>query len=78
MHTGFWKSWESVATATLDGVQKAHQAYPGFKLAVTGHSFGGAVGTLAATVLRNSGSEVALVSVFSWFYGMSVVLTQRE
>ncbi|KOC07547.1 lipase [Aspergillus flavus] len=60
VHTGFWKSWASVATATLDGVKKAHQAYPGFKLAVTGHSFGGAVGTLAATVLRNSGSEVAL------------------
>ncbi|KAE8344748.1 hypothetical protein BDV24DRAFT_171310 [Aspergillus arachidicola] len=60
VHTGFWKSWESVATATLDGARKALQAYPGFKLAVTGHSFGGAVGTLAATVLRNSGSEVAL------------------
>ncbi|KAE8134727.1 Alpha/Beta hydrolase protein [Aspergillus pseudotamarii] len=60
VHTGFWKSWESVATATLDGVKKALQAYPGFKLAVTGHSFGGAVGTIAATALRNSGSKVEL------------------
>ncbi|KAE8383761.1 Alpha/Beta hydrolase protein [Aspergillus bertholletiae] len=60
VHTGFWKSWESTAAATLDSVKQALQAYPGFKLAVTGHSFGGAVGTLAATVLRNSGINADL------------------
>ncbi|KAE8356693.1 Alpha/Beta hydrolase protein [Aspergillus coremiiformis] len=61
-HAGFMRSWGSVANVTMDSVQNAMQTNPGFKLIVTGHSFGGAMATIAATVLRQSGYVLDMFS----------------
>ncbi|KAE8149607.1 Alpha/Beta hydrolase protein [Aspergillus avenaceus] len=53
VHSGFWKSWSAISEATLDAVRKAVEAHPGYGIVVTGHSFGGALATIAAAVLRN-------------------------
>ncbi|KAI3396447.1 hypothetical protein diail_12167 [Diaporthe ilicicola] len=55
VHSGFKIAWESISEYTLDFVQAAFATYPGYTLVVTGHSLGGAVGTLAAIELRNLG-----------------------
>lgn len=55
VHSGFKIAWESIREYTLDFVETAVAANPGYTLVVTGHSLGGAVGTLAAIELRNLG-----------------------
>ncbi|KAL4782766.1 Alpha/Beta hydrolase protein [Aspergillus varians] len=60
VHSGFWKSWQVVADSLTSGVESAIAAYPGYTVVSTGHSFGAALATLAATVLRNAGHTVEL------------------
>ncbi|KAK2602506.1 hypothetical protein N8I77_009033 [Diaporthe amygdali] len=55
VHSGFKIAWESISEYTLAFVKTAMEAYPGYTLVVTGHSLGGAVGTLAAIEFRNMG-----------------------
>ncbi|KAK7724966.1 hypothetical protein SLS63_008368 [Diaporthe eres] len=55
VHSGFKIAWESIREYTLDFIKAAFAEYPGYTLVVTGHSLGGAVGTLAAIELRNLG-----------------------
>ncbi|KAF2197958.1 alpha/beta-hydrolase [Delitschia confertaspora ATCC 74209] len=59
-HSGFWSSWLESRTGVLDAIKTAARENPGYKLIVTGHSLGGAIATLAAAELRNSGYETAL------------------
>lgn len=59
-HAGFWASWGEARTVVTAAVKSAYASYPTYSIVVTGHSLGGAVGTLAAAELRNSGYTVAL------------------
>lgn len=62
VHTGFWKAWESAADELTSKIKSAMSTYSGYTLYFTGHSLGGALATLGATVLRNDGYSVQLVS----------------
>ncbi|OJK04868.1 hypothetical protein ASPACDRAFT_1851828 [Aspergillus aculeatus ATCC 16872] len=62
VHQGFWKAWSSVADTLTAEIASAVTAYPGYSLVLTGHSLGGALATIGATVLRNAGYSVQLYS----------------
>lgn len=62
VHEGFWNVWKAVEPTVRDAVSDAMKKYPGFNLVATGHSLGGAVASLGAAALRNSGLKVMLVS----------------
>jgi triacylglycerol lipase len=67
VHSGFYDTWQTVAsdiTATLDS---ALSTYPGYTVVATGHSLGGALAAIGATVLRSSGQVVQLVRVILYF-----------
>lgn len=59
-HAGFWQSWLDSRDAVLAAVKKLARSNPGYKVAATGHSLGGAIASLAAAQLRNDGYNVAL------------------
>ncbi|KAH5999947.1 hypothetical protein HBI83_221260 [Parastagonospora nodorum] len=59
-HRGFWNSWVIARDTVNPAVQQASATFPKYKIVVVGHSLGGAVATLAAASLRNSGYKVAL------------------
>ncbi|KAF2476422.1 alpha/beta-hydrolase [Lindgomyces ingoldianus] len=59
-HSGFWNSWLEARDGVLAAVKSASQANPKYKIVATGHSLGGAIASLAAAQLRNSGYTVAL------------------
>jgi triacylglycerol lipase len=63
-HSGFFKAWEAVADALTAQIASATATYPSYTLALTGHSFGGAVAALGGTALRNAGYTLDLVSSF--------------
>ncbi|KAL2151865.1 hypothetical protein VTH82DRAFT_5049 [Thermothelomyces myriococcoides] len=55
VHRGFNRAWEEVSGALLDGLAAATAAHPNYKIAVTGHSLGGAVATVTAAHIRAAG-----------------------
>ncbi|KAM7187491.1 mono and diacylglycerol lipase [Naviculisporaceae sp. PSN 640] len=55
VHLGFAASWEEVSDTVIAGIAAAKKANPTYKIVITGHSLGGAVGTLAAAYLRSQG-----------------------
>lgn len=61
-HRGFWNSWVDARDRVVAAVKQASTTYPTYQITVTGHSLGGAIATLAAAQLRNSGYTVALYS----------------
>ncbi|KAF7508723.1 hypothetical protein GJ744_008970 [Endocarpon pusillum] len=71
VHQGFWKSWVEARPRILTAVEEAVAQNPGYGIVSTGHSLGGALATLAAANLRNSGYDVALYT-----YGSPQVGTQ--
>ncbi|KAL4905068.1 hypothetical protein BDW74DRAFT_178078 [Aspergillus multicolor] len=50
VHAGFWASWKSVEGDVLYAIRMALQQYPDYQLVFTGHSLGGAVATMGATL----------------------------
>ncbi|CZS98256.1 related to Lipase [Rhynchosporium graminicola] len=62
VHSGFAKGWAERRTVILDAVETALVAHPDFKVVITGHSIGGAVGTLAAAELRGMGINADIYS----------------
>ncbi|CAG8075750.1 unnamed protein product [Penicillium olsonii] len=63
-HTGFWGYWQDVADDLISQIEQATKANPAYHLAVVGHSMGGALATLAGTVLRNKGFKLDI-----WTFG---------
>ncbi|KAJ5831757.1 hypothetical protein N7474_000068 [Penicillium riverlandense] len=55
VHTGFWKSWDTVSAKLKSEIDSAMKKYPGYTLVLTGHSFGAALAVLGGTALRNAG-----------------------
>ncbi|EGR49340.1 extracellular lipase-like protein [Trichoderma reesei QM6a] len=58
VHDGFSKAWDEIADAATAAVTQAVAANPSFGIIATGHSLGGAVATLGATVLRGQGFPI--------------------
>lgn len=61
-HKGFWQSWLDARSAVTAAVKQMSTSNPAYKIITTGHSLGGAIATLAAADLRNSGYPVTLYS----------------
>ena len=55
VHAGFWTAWNEVKADVVTLVSAATAANPSYSLVITGHSLGGAVGTIAAASLRAAG-----------------------
>ncbi|RDW83622.1 lipase family protein [Aspergillus mulundensis] len=55
VHAGFWASWKSVEGDVLWTIRQAVTQYPDYQLVFTGHSLGGAVATMGATLVRSRG-----------------------
>lgn len=62
VHSGFAKGWEERRTVILNAVMAAKAANPDYTVVVTGHSIGGAVGTLAGAELRSLGINADVYS----------------
>ncbi|KAH9904714.1 alpha/beta-hydrolase [Xylariomycetidae sp. FL2044] len=62
VHLGFLTGYEEVAEALLAGLATAAAANPSYAIVFTGHSLGGAVGTIAAAYARAAGYAVDLVT----------------
>ncbi|KAL2062448.1 hypothetical protein VTL71DRAFT_6714 [Oculimacula yallundae] len=62
VHSGFAKGWAERRTVIIDAVKVALVAHPDFKVVISGHSIGGAVGTLAAAELRSLGINADVYS----------------
>ncbi|KAH6705351.1 lipase [Leptodontidium sp. MPI-SDFR-AT-0119] len=81
VHSGFAKGWAERRTVILNAVTAALAAHPDYKVVVTGHSIGGAVGTLAAAELRSMGVDADVYSYGSPRVGnaafASFVATQK-
>jgi hypothetical protein len=59
--SGFWNSWVESRDAVLPSITATVAKHPTYKVVVTGHSLGAAIGTFAAAELRNAGISVDLV-----------------
>ncbi|KAF2840229.1 alpha/beta-hydrolase [Patellaria atrata CBS 101060] len=59
---GFWLSWLESRARVLAAIESTADQYGSYKIAVTGHSLGGAIAAFAAAQLRNDGYSVALYS----------------
>jgi hypothetical protein len=62
-HEGFWGYWSSAADVIISELRSATTSHPDYSLTVVGHSLGGAVATLAGTILRTKGFSLDIVSV---------------
>ena len=51
-HSGFWNTWQQSSDDIIKALLPVVSQNPQNRLMITGHSLGGALATLAATVLR--------------------------
>jgi len=65
VHKGFYKAEQSCFGDVLSAVKSLQSDHPSFTVMVTGHSLGGALATLTAMDLKNSGIN----NVKLWNYG---------
>ncbi|KAI8148325.1 catalysis At the Interface: the anatomy of A conformational change in A triglyceride lipase [Fennellomyces sp. T-0311] len=57
VHAGFLASYEDVKSRLMQTVNSQRQAYPNYKIAITGHSLGGATALLCALDLYQQGAS---------------------
>jgi predicted lipase len=62
VHLGFQQGYESFKEPLFTEVSELVKKYPNANLVITGHSFGGAMATLAAVDFENSGKKVSLIT----------------
>ena len=55
VHHGFWESWGGISKQVIQSVVKLHKEHSDYRVAVVGHSLGGAEAIIAAGVVRNQG-----------------------
>ncbi|KAI8140923.1 lipase [Fennellomyces sp. T-0311] len=55
VHAGFWNSYEDVQSRLMSVVRSQHNSNPNYKIAVTGHSLGGALAVFHALDLYQNG-----------------------
>ncbi|PWY89352.1 triacylglycerol lipase B [Aspergillus heteromorphus CBS 117.55] len=60
VHSGWWKTWETVASTITSYVESAVSSYPDYEIVFTGHSLGAALAAISATVLRDAGYTIDL------------------
>ncbi|PWW72405.1 alpha/beta-hydrolase [Tuber magnatum] len=60
LHSGFYKAFMNAFPPILASVNSLRAQYPSYKLAVTGHSLGGALATITATEFRRLGYTTEL------------------
>lgn len=56
VHHGFWESWRGISKSIIQLLVKLHDENPDYRVAITGHSLGGAEATLAAGEIWNLGA----------------------
>ncbi|TFK42120.1 alpha/beta-hydrolase [Crucibulum laeve] len=54
VHTGFLTAWNSVASGVIATVSAQLAAHPGYSIATSGHSLGGALSSLAGIALKQN------------------------
>ncbi|KAI4290696.1 MAG: hypothetical protein L6R35_000003 [Caloplaca aegaea] len=54
-HAGFWDSWVEARPGVMAALKTAAASHPNNRVAVVGHSLGGAIADLAAAEIRKSG-----------------------
>jgi putative lipase involved disintegration of autophagic bodies len=63
VHDGFYGAAIAVLSVVTANVKSALAANPSYQIVCTGHSLGGAIAALLATMLRNQGYHIDLVSI---------------
>ncbi len=56
VHEGYWESWRGVSKPVMANLVKLHHDNPDYRIAVAGHSLGGAQAIIAAGEIRTIGS----------------------
>ncbi|KAL9104451.1 MAG: hypothetical protein Q9163_000603 [Psora crenata] len=60
LDAGFYLSWNEAKSGVLAALAATAAANPSYRVVITGHSLGGAIGAIAAVELRNAGRVVDL------------------
>lgn len=58
VHKGFWNAWVGIRDDITALALRMTENYPDFRFAITGHSLGGALATLAAGALRDVNDDL--------------------
>lgn len=58
VHEGFWRAWLDIRDSITPQFLHVIKDHPDFRLAITGHSLGGVVATLAAAALRDVNDDL--------------------
>ncbi|KAG0164280.1 hypothetical protein DFQ28_010953 [Apophysomyces sp. BC1034] len=69
VHTGFYKAYKEVAEHVVTTMRKQLESYPKYKVVISGHSLGGAIGILAALDLYQRDARFSKDNLSVFTYG---------